>query len=121
MPVHKVLSGRAAAKQSVLFSHKRLSITGGCPLVICPIDSDLASQGGKDELDSSHRFSPEGVRINLVWLILMPQRRIKRVIPCERERVLLVEPRALGQRLSLLETLADPLSCPQGQLSVSSG
>lgn len=113
-PGHKVASGRAAAavKQSVPFSHKRLSITGGRPLVIRPIDSHLAGEAGEGEPLSSRGSSPQGVRINPLWLILMPQRRIKSVSPCESGRVLLVGPRALGQRPSLLESLCCRLVAP---------
>lgn len=118
-PGHKVACGRAAVKQSVPFSHKRLSITGGRPLVVRPIDSHLASEAGEGELVSSRGSSPEGVRINLVWLILMPQRRIKSVTPCESERVLLVRPRALGQRPSLLESLCCRLIVPPPRPAVS--
>lgn len=112
-------SGRAAVKQSAPFSHKRLSITGGRPLVIRPIDSHLAGEAGEGEPLSSRGSSPEGVRINSLWLILMPQRRIKSVSPCESERVLLVGPRALGQRPSLLDSLCCRLVAPPPRPAVS--
>lgn len=106
-------SGRAAVKQSAPSSHKRLSITGGRPLVIRPIDSHLAGEAGEGEPLSSRGSSPEGVRINGLWLILMPQRRIKSVTPCESERVLLVGPAPLSAADSLLRL--------RGRLSVSLG
>lgn len=111
-PGHKVASGRAAVKQSAPFSHKRLSITGGRPLVIRPIDSHLAGEAGEGEPLSSRGSSPEGVRINSLWLILMPQRRIKSVNPCEG-------PRALGQRPSLLDSLCCRLVAPPPRPAVS--
>lgn len=116
-PGHKVASGRAAVKQSVPSSHKRLSITGGRPLVIRPIDSHLAGEAGEGEPLSSRGSSPEGVRINWLWLILMPQRRIKSVAPCESES-------ASGWAsvpLCWTPSAADSLLRLRGRLSVSLG
>lgn len=69
---------QSGIKQSVPFSHKRLSITGGRPLVIRPIDFTFGQWGWRRRAGLLLWFLSWRCGINLVWLILVPQRRIKR-------------------------------------------
>lgn len=85
MPGHEVVSERVQSGSQFLSHIKGFQLRVVALWSFTPLITHLASEAGEGELDSSRGSSPEGVRINLVWLILMPQRRIKRVTPCERE------------------------------------